>query len=151
MDHLRIRDDNSSPRPAENENSAEPLIQPHPSILTPNTRALDVEDPSWPSIPPATSTSSQYADKSPRPRSKPLFQGFERPSFLRIATLTVLCAVTYPAFYVLTLVAKDQSLFIVRLIVSTWCSGIGFALGYVLLKIGSRHIEAASEFILARH
>ena len=79
------------------------------------------------------------------PRSKPLFRGFERPNFSRIVILTALCYITYPAFYILTLVAKDKSLFLVRLIVSAWCSGVGFAVGYFLLKIGVQHIEAASE------
>jgi len=41
---------------------------------------------------------------------------------------SVLSAIIYPAFYILTLVAKDTSLSIVRLIVSVWCSGVGFAL-----------------------
>jgi len=88
-----------------------------------------------------------YDDKS-RPRPKPLFRGFERPSFSRIAILTVLCLTTYPAFYVLTLVAKDKSLFVVRVIVSAWCSGVGFALGYILLQSAAQHLEAASEFTL---
>jgi len=58
MDYVRIRDDNSGSHPAEHKNLAGPLIQPDPSISTPNTRALDAEDPSRPSLPPATSTSS---------------------------------------------------------------------------------------------
>ena len=69
------------------------------------------------------------------------------PNYSHLAILTVLCLVTYPAFYALTFLAKDKSLFVVRLIVSAWCSGIGFALGYILLKIGAQHLEAASEFI----
>ena len=85
------------------------------------------------------------------PRSKPLLRGFERPSLSRIAILTVLCLITYPAFYILTLVAKDKSLYSVRLIASTWCSGIGFALGYILLKIGAQYLEAASKFTLLRY
>ena len=43
------------------------------------------------------------------PRSKPLFRGLERPNFSRIAILTVPYLVTYPAFYVLSFVAKDRS------------------------------------------
>ena len=82
------------------------------------------------------------------PQSKPLSRRFERPSFFHIAILTVLCLITYPAFYALTFVAKDKSLFVVRLIVSAWCSGIGFALGYMLLAIGAQHLEAASEFVV---
>ena len=78
-------------------------------------------------------------------RSKPLFRGFERPSFAHIAILIVLCLVAYPALYILTLVAKDKSLFTVRLIVAIWYSGVAFALGYTLLRIGVKHIEAASE------
>ena len=88
-------------------------------------------------------TDSQGADGS-LPQSKLCPKG---PNYSHLAILTVLCLVTYPAFYALTFLAKDKSLFVVRLIVSAWCSGIGFALGYILLKIGAQHLEAASEFI----
>jgi len=144
MEHVRIRDNSSSPHPIEN--PASPLIEADPSALTPKRGEIDAGavDPARSSIPPPA-TDPQSGDKPP-PRSKPLkFQGFERPSFSRIVILTVLCLVSYPAFYALTLVAKDKSLFIVRLIVSVWCSVIGFALGYVILWIGAQHLEAASE------
>jgi len=150
-----MRDSNSSPHLTEN--LAAPLIQADPSLLTQNGEEFDAEHPDWPSSSPPPTTSSQHADK-PRflrfdkfepSRSKPLFRGFERPSFSRIAILTVLCFITYPVFYFLKLVAKDRSLFIVRLVVSVWCSGVGFALGYILLRIGARQLEAASEFALA--
>ena len=59
--------------------------------------------------------------------------------------LSILCLITYPAFYILTFVAKDRSLFTVRFIVAVWCSGVGFALGYILLSIGAQYLEAASE------
>ena len=145
-----MRGDNSSPPPTEN--PVEPLIDGNPSILSPNRREFDAEYPSWPSLPPSTtnfhhSDKSQYSRSGP-PRSKPLVRGFERPSFSHIVVLVILCLVAYPAFYILTLVAKDKSLSIVRLIVSAWCSVVGFALGYVLLKIGAQHIEAASESTL---
>ena len=131
------------------ENSAAPLIQADSSASTLNRRSSDAQYPPWHSQPPST-TDFQYGDESRLfgsnpPRSKPLFRGFERPSFSRIATLTVLCLITYPAFFLLTFVAKDRSLFAVRVIVSIWCSGVGFALGYIILKIGAQHIEAASK------
>ena len=132
MEHVRVRDNSSSPHPAEN--PATPLIH----------------DPVQPSLPPST-TDLQSVDKTP-PESKPLgFRGFEKPSFIRIGILTVLCLVAYPAFYALTLVAKDKSLFIVRLIVSVWCSVIGFVLGYIVLMIAAQHLEAASESIPVRY
>ena len=162
MEHVRTRNNNSSPRPPENLTA--PLIQPDPSILTPDGREFDAEDLAWPSPPPST-TNVQYTDKShfsslrslhskikhasfrfEPPRS--LFRGFERPCFSRIVILIILCPTAYPAFYLLTLVAKDKSLFVVRLMVSTWCSAIGFVLGYILLQIGAQHLEAASEFML---
>ena len=106
-------------------------------LLTPNKGGFD----------------AQYTDESQSStklnfdhlQSKSLFQGFERPSFARIAIFIVLCLITYPALYILTLVAKDKSLFTVRLIVAMWCSGVAFALGYTLLRFGVKHIEAASE------
>ena len=148
-----MRDNDTSPPPTEN--PAAPLIQADPPLLTPNKGEFDTGDPAWPSPPPSTG-GSQYVTLHPElaepnlepSRSKPLFRGFERPSFSRIVILTVLCLITYPAFYVLTLVAKDRSLFIVRVIVSVWCSGVGFALGYTLLATGARYLEAASEFTL---
>ena len=145
MEHLRARRNNSSPPPVEV--SAASPIQTDPLLLTPNRREFDADDSASPSTPPST-TDPQHAEKSPRRSKPPLFRGFERPSFLRIAILTVLCLITYPLFHVLTLVAKDRSLFIVRFIVAVWCSGAGFALGYILLKVAAQHLEAASEFAL---
>jgi len=142
MEHARLRDHSSSPRPTEN--PAEPLIQTDSSLATLIGGEVDAEDQAW-SFPPPSATNSQHTEKPPR-RSKPLFRGFESPNFIRIGILTLTCAITYPAFYTLTSVAKDRSLFIVRFIVAVWCSGIGLALGYTLLKIGARHLEAASEF-----
>ena len=144
-----MRVNTSSPHPTEN--PAAPLIQVDLSPLAPNRGVFGAGGPAWPSLPPSTTDLQRYTgDKSP-PRStrKPLIRGFERPSLFRIVILTVLCLVTYPTFYTLKLVAKDRSLFVVRLIVSIWCSGVGFALGYILLKIGAQHLEAASEFTLA--
>ena len=145
-----MRDGHSSPHPTEN--PAAPLIEGDPPRLTPNKRESDAKDPTYPPLP-SSATSFQHPEKSwfsrlKLPRSKSLVRGFERPSLSRIAILVVLCLIAYPAFYILTLVAKDRSLSIVRLIVSAWCSVVGFALGYVLLKIGAQHLEAASECML---
>ena len=149
MEHVRARDDNRSPTPTEDPTRS--LIQANPPSSAPDEE-FSTGRPAWPSPPPSV-TISQRTEKSwfsrfGPPRSKPLFRGFERPSLSRIAILTVLCPTAYPAFYVLTFVAKDRTLFIVRLIVSVWCSVIGFALGYILLTIGARHLEATSEFTL---
>ena len=147
-------DDAHYSSPPHTADSATPLFQASdPFLLTPNRRLLDAED---------TATNSQYGDESQfssqpsslylglsksfkPPRSKQLFQGFEKPNLARIAIISVLCLSAYPALYILTLVARDKSLYTVRLIVAMWCSGVGFTLGYVLLKIGVRHLEAASE------
>jgi len=160
MEPVCMRDDD--PRPHPTEGSAVPLIQADPLLLTPNRREFDAERPVPPSPSPST-PNVQHPEKSRLsslqslrskltssisgpPQSKPLFRGFERPSFSRIVILTVLCLITYPAFILLTLAAKNKSLFTVRVIVSIWCSGIGFVLGYILLKIGAQHLEAASKF-----
>ena len=141
-----MRDNNSSPHPPEN--PATPPTQAELSPLTPNRKESDVEHLA---LPPST-TNPTYAEESQfsrpeTPRLKPLLRGFERPSFSRIVILIVLCFTAYPAFYILKLVAKDKSLFIVRLLVSTWCSVIGFCLGYLLLSVGAQHLEATSEFM----
>jgi len=152
MEQVRARGNNSSLSPTVD--LATTFNQEDPLLSTPNRREPGAGYQASPSPPPST-TNAQDAEK-PRLsgfeplRSKPLLQGFERPSFSRIIILTVLCLTTYPAFYILTLVAKDKSLFIVRLIVSIWCSGVGFGLGYVLLAIGAQHLEAASEYLSAR-
>ena len=163
MKHVPMRRNNWSPPLAEN--PASPSILAGPSVSTSNGREFDAEGPTRPSSSLRTAN-HQHADISQlsnRPslrskpsdlgfepqRSKPWFRGFEKPSFSRVAILTGLCLIVYPAFYILTLLAKDRSLFMVRTIVSVWCSGVGFALGYILLKIGAQHLEAASEFTLA--
>jgi len=160
MELVRLRGNSLNPLPAEN--PATPLIQADPSLSTPDGRVSDSEDLAWPS-PPQSAVNFEYADESrpssrqslhpelaePRfgpPRPKLSFRGFEKPSLTRIATLSLLCLITYPVFYVLTLVAKDKSLFTVRVIVSVWCSGGGFALGYFILEIGAQYLEAASKF-----
>ena len=141
MEHICTKDDSSGPHPTAN--PAAPVTQADLFLSTSNGSEIDAEYPTGPTIPPSTPNPNKLP-----PRSGPLFQGFERPCFSRIAILTVLCLITYPAFYILKFVAKDKSLFAVRSIVSVWCSGVGFALGYMLLKIGAQHIEAASKFTL---
>jgi len=165
MEYVRRGRNNFTPHPTES--SAAPLIQAGPFLPTSNRGESDAEYPA-PSSPSPSATNLRYAEKSRfsslqslrsklahlrsgPPRSKPLFRGFERPSFSRIAILAVLCLIAYPAFYVLTLVAKDKSLFTVRVLVSVWCSGIGFVHGYILLKIGAQYLEAASGFVLVWH
>ena len=164
MEHVRMRDDWSPPPTAD---STTCCNQADSFLLTPNRKEFNVEYLASSSSLPSTANfhhndKSQFSSRQslhPKltdlrydpPRSKPLFRGYERPSLARIATLTVLCLVTYPALYVLTLVAKDKQLFTVRLIVAMWCSGIGFALGYILLRIGVQHLEATSELVPARH
>ena len=120
------------------DNWSPPLI-----LLTPNRREFDAQDTDKSQFPTRQSLYPKF--NLDNLRSKPLFQGFETPNFARIAIFIVLCLVAYPALYILTLVAKDKSLFTVRLIVAMWCSGVAFALGYTLLRIGVKHIEAASE------
>jgi len=155
-----MRENSPSPPPTADFGAPSGL---EPLLPDPNAGGLDAERPAVPST-----ASSQPTSKSRRstaslqslhlglanlgsklPQSKPLFRGFEEPSFPRIAILTILCLFTYPAFYLLTLVAKDRSLFIVRAIVGVWCWVAGLAFGSVLLKIGAQHLEAASKFALA--
>ncbi len=148
-EHVRLSDSQSPPL------TADSVTSTHAGtfLLTPIRNEFDDEE---------TTLSLQYTDRSPKfstrrslyptglsfdpLRSKQLLRGFERPSFSRIAILSVLCLISYPTFYILKLVARDKPLFTVRLIVAVWCSGIGWALGYILLNIGIRHIEAAGEY-----
>ena len=139
-----MRDNNS------NTTETTTLTRAGPSIPTLSRRGPDPENPPRHSLLPSTEN-FQNPNKSLFSRFKPpllqpLSQDFERPSFSRIAILAILCLITYPASFFLTSVAKDRSLFIVRVIVSVWCSGVGVALGYLLLRIGAQHLEATSEF-----
>ena len=155
MEQVPTGDDNLRSPPIAD--SAAPFNQAgvDPLLLTSNRESFAPEYPSWPQF--------QYTDNNPsstrrttRPnlselepsRSNPRVWGFEKPSSSHITILTVICFAAYPTFYILTLVAKDKSLFTVRLLVAVWCSGVGFALGYILLRIGVKHLEAASEFPL---
>jgi hypothetical protein len=140
MEHLRLSDD----RPIVD--SVSPLCPTDSFLLTPSRgecndeeTTLNVQDID------KYQFSAQEGPDSGSQRLKTLFKRFERPSFIRIAILTVLCVVAYPALYVVSLVGRDLPLFTVRVIVGMGCSGIGFALSYSLLGIGVRHIEAASE------
>jgi len=152
----------NSPSPPPTADFAAPSAQVEPLLPDPNGGGLDAERPAHLSTASSQPTSESRQSTaslqslhhglanlgSKLPQSKPLFRGFEEPSFPRIAILTILCLVTYPAFHLLTLVAKDRSLFIVRAIVGVWCWVAGLALGYFLLRIGAQHLEAASKFTL---
>ena len=146
-----MRDNSTSPDPTEH--SAASFAQADSSLLTPSRGESDAE---YPPSQPLSTANSPHAERCrflrfKPPPLEPVFRGFERPSFYRIVALTLLCLIAYPAFCILTIVVKDKSLFVVRLIVSAWCSGAGFAFGYILLKIGTQHLEAASEFTLAAY
>ena len=144
MEHVRMGDNDRSPHLTKNPAMA--LTQADPSLSAASGRDFDAKDPARPSLPPST-TNLQYDNKSP-PGPNPLFRGFEKPSFFRIVILTVLCPTAYLAFYILTFVARDKSLTMVRLVVSAWCLVVGFVLGHILLTIGAQHLEAASESAL---
>ncbi|KAF9778318.1 hypothetical protein BJ322DRAFT_492827 [Thelephora terrestris] len=147
MEDFRQRDNYWSPPLTAD--STVPFSQADPLLLTPNRGIFDNGE---------TAPHSRYTDKSQfsSPQAlhsklaglgsgpRRLFRGFERPSFVRIAILAVLSLSAYPAFYILTLVARDKSLFVVRLIVAMWCSGVGFALEYIIVRIGVQHLEAAT-------
>ena len=149
----RVRPGNNHRSPPSISDSATPFSQADPFLLTQNGRGFDPEETMLnlqyrekPRFSTPQSLYPNFAGLSVYPlRLKPLLQGFEEPCLARIVILTALCLAAYPAFYVLTLVARDKSLFTVRLIVAMWCSGVGFVLGCVLLRIAARHLEAASE------
>ena len=153
---MRDNSRSPSPPPSPSFSQTEPLLR--------DGGGLDAECPPRPSRRPSTASSQRTGESwlsisnlrllHLEPPNlvpellKPRFRGFEEPSFLNIAILTLLCLVTYPAFRLLTVVAKNRSLSVVRAIVSAWCWGAGFAFGWILLRIGAKHLEAASEFAL---
>jgi len=157
-----MRDNNLSPSPPPTVDFGTPSGQVGPILPAPNGGGLDAEPPAQPSIasPPHPSNLRRSTTilhslhreltslGSRVPQTKPLILGFERPNIARIATLTILCLITYPAFYILTLVANDRSLFVVRAIVGLWGWVAGLVLGYVILTIAAQHLEAASKFAL---
>jgi len=127
--------------PSQNGEESDPKRPTLPSAA--NTRK------SWRSTATAPSLNRELPNlESNSPQPKPPSRGFEKPSILNILILTGLCLATYPVFRLLTVVAKNKSLSVVRAIVAAWCWGAGFAFGWILLRIGAKHLEAASEFAL---
>jgi len=71
--------------------------------------------------------------------------------FLRIGEITIVTdfnTIVPDGYFYGAACETARTLFIVLLIVFSWCSRIGFALGYILLAIGAQHVGAASELTL---
>ncbi|KAG6816867.1 hypothetical protein H0H87_002188 [Tephrocybe sp. NHM501043] len=106
----------------------------------PSTQYLDS-----PSKHPLISPPHYTAKVRSKPRGKhPFSPGFEAPRWGRILLHTVLCIVSYPILLAITLIARNKSFFWSRFIVGVGCGFVGVYLGYSLLKLAKRHLEAAT-------
>lgn len=133
-------------------NSATPLYPATTPPLSPKRKLYNpYDDEHW--MPSAPYGVKEKRKTSPLSPSKPkigarsLFKGFERPHWGKIVMHFLACIASYPAMYLLTLVARERSLFIARVLVAVWCSVFGFCLAFSLVEFATKHLEAASELM----
>jgi hypothetical protein len=86
-------------------------------------------------------------DPPPTSRSGGLSKNFERPNYFLLFTHLILCGLAWPILYVFTLIARDKTLFWARLVVSMGGGIVGVSLGFTLLNLSKRFLEAASEHL----
>ncbi|GLB33262.1 hypothetical protein LshimejAT787_0101460 [Lyophyllum shimeji] len=86
-----------------------------------------------------------YPGGLPKPHKRhPFAKGFEAPLWKNILVHIALCLIAYPFLLLITLVARQKSLFWTRFIVGMGCGLIGFCLGLSLLQLAQSHLEAAT-------
>lgn len=152
---LPVEEDWSAPSSS---NSAT-LLYPPTSVtpqFSPNRRPSDVDSETWgrPTAPylleekRTRSTSllpiNIALPKFDGPQPKTIFKGFERPDLKQLALHILICFASYPVMYLVTLIAKDRSLFIVRAVVAIGSAGVGFCLAFSLVAFATKYLEAAS-------
>ncbi|KAF8890375.1 hypothetical protein BD779DRAFT_1610820 [Infundibulicybe gibba] len=77
-------------------------------------------------------------------KKHPFARTFEPPNWRLLITHTVLCLLTYPVLLVFIIIAGGKTLFWTRFLVSTGCGLVGFFLGFSLLRLGKRFLEAST-------
>ncbi|KAF9464263.1 hypothetical protein BDZ94DRAFT_1289419 [Collybia nuda] len=81
----------------------------------------------------------------PKPFTKhPFAQGFEAPNWTQLLVHVGLCLVAYPFLMIFIVIARAKPLFWTRFVVSLGCGLIGFCLGFSLLQLGKKFLEAAT-------
>jgi hypothetical protein len=81
----------------------------------------------------------------PRSRTEhPFAKGYEPPQWRRLAAHLTLCALGYPFLLLFVSASKGKSLFWARLLVGVGCGLLGGMLGWNLVKMARRILEAAS-------
>lgn len=83
----------------------------------------------------------------PKVNARPIFKGFERPDWSKIALHIFACLFSYPMMYVVTLISRDRSLFLVRALVAVGSALVGFCLAFCLVAFAIKYLEAASELL----
>ncbi|KAG5639156.1 hypothetical protein H0H81_006415 [Sphagnurus paluster] len=78
------------------------------------------------------------------PRKNPFAEGFEAPHRKTILFHIVLCVVTYPILLLVTIIARERSLFWTRFIVGLGCGILGLIIGLSLLKLAQPLLEAVT-------
>lgn len=70
---------------------------------------------------------------------------FEKPDWKQLVLHVFMCLASYPVMYAVTLIAKDRTLFLVRVVVSVGSAMVGFCLAFSLAASATKYLEAASE------
>lgn len=81
----------------------------------------------------------------PKSRTEhPFAKGFETPQWHRLAVHLTLCAIGYPFLLLFVSASRGKSLFWARLLIGVGCGLLGGMLGWNLVKMARRILEAAS-------
>lgn len=140
-------------------NSATPLYPSVAPEFSPNRRQSDsYTGKQWTPSSPSYGVETKRRGSAlpirlpiPKTSARPIFKGFERPDLRQLSLHVFVCFVSYPVMYLVTLVAKDRSLFLVRVLVAVWCALVGFCLAFSLVTFATKYLEAASEFSAKRN
>lgn len=141
--------------PPSSTNSATLLYPSVTPQFSPNRRQSDSYPDHWlPSSPPYALTGKRKASILPiriripkfdAPKPRPIIKGFERPRFTQLFLHVSVCLGSYPVMCFITVVAKDRSLFLVRILVAVWSALVGFCLAFSLVAFATKYLEAASK------
>lgn len=79
------------------------------------------------------------------PKRHPFSQWYEAPKWKSLVGHTLLCLLAYPFLLIFVMVARRRTLFWTRVVVGIGCGFTGVLLGWSLLRLARRHLEAAGE------
>lgn len=122
--------------------------------LSPNLNGQYADYPPTPSYGINTSETDFLTTPSPSlfprglpktPRLHPFSQSYEAPEWKTLVVHTLFCLIAYPFLLLFVFIARGRTLFLARLVVGVGCGIIGFFLGFSLIRLARRHLEAAGK------